>query len=92
MSTEIFIYLMKMSAIALYFLLILDIKNEITGRNREIIMGAIFVHNIKVRHEKRIDYDVMEDYDKTLFRLWDWGYTRIVPPEVLEKIKPYIER
>lgn len=92
MYTEILTYSMTVLAIALYFLLILAIKNKITGRNREIIMCAIFVHNTKVRHEKRIDYDVMEAYDRTWLRLWDWGYTRIVPPEVLEKIKPYIKK
>lgn len=32
----------------------------------------------------------MEDFDKTLFRLWDWGCTRIVPEDVYEVIKPYL--
>ena len=33
----------------------------------------------------------MEDFDKTLFRLWDWGYKNILPKEDFELIKPYIE-
>lgn len=39
-----------------------------------------------------VDYDDMEDYNNTLYRLWDWGYTRILPPEKFEIIKPYIEQ
>lgn len=32
----------------------------------------------------------METYDSTLWRLWDWGYTRILPKEKFELVKPYI--
>lgn len=32
----------------------------------------------------------MECFETTLFRLWDWGCTRIVPMNVYEEIKPYI--
>jgi hypothetical protein len=35
--------------------------------------------------------DAMEDYDDTLFRLWDWGYKRILPKQYFELIKPYIK-
>lgn len=34
--------------------------------------------------------DSIEDFDKTAFRLWDWGCTRIVPKDVYEEIKLYI--
>lgn len=30
-------------------------------------------------------------FDKTLWRLWDWGYEHILPPEDLEKIRPFIK-
>lgn len=33
----------------------------------------------------------MEDFDKTLFRLWDWGYKNILPKEDFELIKPYLK-
>jgi hypothetical protein len=33
----------------------------------------------------------MEDYNKTLFRFWDWGYKRIVPKEIYNRIKDYIK-
>lgn len=26
-----------------------------------------------------VDYDDMESYGRTLWRLWDWGYKRILP-------------
>lgn len=30
-------------------------------------------------------------FDKTLWRLWDWGYEHILPSEDLEKIRPFIK-
>lgn len=33
----------------------------------------------------------MAAYGTTLFRWWDWGYTRILPKELFEKVKPYIK-
>lgn len=38
-----------------------------------------------------VEYRDMESYEKTLFRLWDWGYTRILPEDKFEIIKPYIK-
>ena len=40
--------------------------------------------------DKNVSYDDMESDNKTLLRLWDWGYTRILPPEKFELIKPFI--
>ena len=39
-----------------------------------------------------VEYKDMEYYMKTLCRLWDWGYTRILPKDKFEIIKPYIVR
>ena len=36
-------------------------------------------------------YNRIESYESTLFRLWDWGYTRIVDKETFDLIKPYIK-
>ena len=41
--------------------------------------------------EPSVDYDDKEDYDKTFWRLWDWGHTRILPKDKFEIIKPYIK-
>lgn len=34
----------------------------------------------------------MEAYDKTLWRLWDFGCKNILPKEDFELIKPYIKK
>ena len=71
-------------------------KTENAIKNQMIILNAIRDHDMKMieqhRYDEMIGFEVMEDYDKTFNRFWDWGYTRIAPPEVFEKIKPYIER
>ena len=40
--------------------------------------------------DKRMMYEI-EPLQDTVYRLLDWGYKRIVPPETLEKIRPYIK-
>ena len=35
--------------------------------------------------------DHIESLFLTIFRMWDWGYTRILPKEDFELIKPYLE-
>ena len=37
-----------------------------------------------------VDYDDAEPYDKTLLRLWDFGYHNILPKEKFEIIEKYI--
>ena len=81
--------------IAMIFLFILLIKNEITCKHQNKIVHAIYLYGIqciKEGKEPQVDYRDMEDYDKTLFRLWDWGYTNILPKEKFEIIKPYINK
>jgi len=40
------------------------------------------------------DYEILdvelEPYNKTLYRLWDWGFKNIVDKESYEKIKDYL--
>ena len=38
-----------------------------------------------------VEYRDMEDYNKTFWRFWDWGYTRILPKDKFEIIEPYIK-
>lgn len=71
------------------------IKNFNTYKNQVIIVEAIYkcaIDCISNHKEPFVDYSEMEDYDSTLFRFWDWGYTRILPKEKYEIIKPYVER
>lgn len=74
---------------------VLAIKNDVTFRNHKIIGDAIFRFKMDlIKHGHYISpvsYDDMEPYGKTLFRIWDWGCSRILPPEKLELIRPYIE-
>ena len=39
---------------------------------------------------KEVDYRDEESYERTLYRLYDWGYTRILPADKMELIKPFI--
>lgn len=38
-----------------------------------------------------IDYGDMRNFGNTLLRIWDWGYTSVLPRDKLEIIKPYIK-
>lgn len=75
-------------------LVVLMLKNNNTYNNHTKILQAI--HDYAVTENELISamslYDEMEDYDRTMFRLWDWGYTRILPPDKFELIKPYIKK
>lgn len=83
-------------AITFIFLIILLIKNEVTKHHQLLILDAIESYNkdkiLALKFSETIDFNCMEYYDDTLFRLWDWGYKHIVPPETFEVIKPYIKK
>jgi hypothetical protein len=76
-------------------------KNDATANAREVIIEAIFLYQ-KDRLENQcmcgtpvvdeVDYSDMEPYEKTLNRFYDWGYTRILPKDKFEIIKPLIEK
>lgn len=68
------------------------LKNYITYRNRAIIIYAIYLYAYKNNLVVTYIYDYMESYDQTLFRLWDFGYRRILPPDQFEEIEPYIRK
>lgn len=71
------------------------IKNENTYKNQRLICDAIFAYQIFLInngiYKFDVDYGDIEDYDKTLCRWWDWGYTKILPNEKFEIIKPHIK-
>jgi hypothetical protein len=91
--------ILGLSIAALVFLGVLLAKNEVTLRQHVRITHAIFEYHMDVINNHPLGnyiYDVNygdeEDYDKTLWRLWDWGCTRILPKEKFEIIKPYLKR
>ena len=86
--------LLTIDVLSLITLKILDFKNENTYENTCKISKAIYcywadciVNGVKII----VDYEDQEEYEKTFWRLWDWGYTRILPKDKFEIIKPYIK-
>ena len=84
------------ATIIMLILILIATKNLVTYACYTKITDGIFIHNMIRIHEHRfseiIEYDDMEPYLKTLFRLWDWGYKRILPKEKFELIKPYLKK
>ena len=82
---------------AVILTIIIGFKNENAYKNHKIIVDAIYDYHIDMITSGKydridvVDYRDMETYNSTLFRLWDWGYTRILPKEKFEIVKPYIE-
>lgn len=73
---------------------LLIVKNANADKNHKIIIEAIHRYNLrKIKNYEfnaLIDYDCMEEYNQTLWRLWDWSCKNIVPPEIYAEIYPYI--
>lgn len=67
-------------------------KIHVTERNRQRIINAIYQYRRETIYGVSVNYDHMEDFYTTLFRIWDWGCKRIVPKEKYMAIEPYIER
>lgn len=92
--------IMGIISIALMLLCcILLIKNYVTYNQHTKISNAIFAYNMYLIingdyciGNNSVNYDDMESYESTLFRLWDWGCTRILPKEKFEIIKPYLKK
>ena len=76
-------------------LIFLSAKNELTYKNRIKISNAIYKYNIDMIAQNKygniLSYNCLESYDETLHRLWDFGYENIVPKDIYELIKDYIE-
>ena len=72
-------------------------KNINTYNNHDKIDKAIYKYKlICIRNHDwdalhHVEYRDVEDYMKTFWRFWDWGYTRIIPKDKFEIIKPYIK-
>ena len=85
--------ILAICAVMLAMCFIVMAKNIVTYERRVLIYDAIFRYHINcIRNKENIcvDYDDTEDYDKTLWRLHDWGYKNILPPEKFAIIKPFI--
>lgn len=80
----------------LLFLFFMLYKNEVTCRNQLIITGAIYKYRLYVleqgSHIFLVGYSDMESYDRTLWRIWDFGYKNILPRHLYEIVEPFIEK
>ena len=76
------------------FTLYLLVRNDVALKNHTKILYAIYDYRLEciINNEHPVlSYDDMEPYEKTMFRLFDFGYDNILPYDKLEIIKPYIK-
>lgn len=86
---------MVFTILLLIFAILAWAKNENAYRNRMKILDAVHDYGsecIWMHKPILADFDDMEPFERTLLRFWDWGYTRILPTEKFEIIKPYIKK
>ena len=84
---------------AVYFLVIIlcvftVVRNNVTLSNRCKIDDAIYSYRCECRNKKvepQVTYSDKEAYYITLQRIYDFGYTRILPKDKFEIIKPYFK-
>lgn len=81
-------------AVFLVFCIVMMVKNENTYSMQMKIARAIYYYHISCIEQRKtcdISYEDMESYNRTLYRIWDWGYKNILPKEKFEIVKEYIE-
>lgn len=82
-------------SILLVLFMLFVLKNNATLDAHYKIIDAIRDYNIACIDSGNlgdmVDFYEMESYDKTLWRLNDWGYTNILPKEKFELIESYIK-
>lgn len=85
------------------FLVFLIFRVNVVYKNHMIITDAILEYRLDKIHSTDdykeiselfanpdVDYEDMELFEATLFRLWDFGYKNILPLEKFELIEPFI--
>ena len=88
-------HIMLISSILLILFMVFILKNNATLDAHHKIIDAITEYNLACIDAGNlgdmIDFNEMESYDKTLWRLNDWGHTNILPKEKFELVAPYIK-
>lgn len=75
---------------------VLAIKVQVTEYMQLKIAHAIYLYGLDCLdkgmrlNQLEATYADMESFDETLWRWWDWGCSRILPPKKYKIIKPYI--
>ena len=80
--------------IAIGIAVFLFYKSECTYKNRMYIVDAISDYRTDCWENKitpQVDYDDMEPYSITMFRLCDFGYENILSKSKYELIKKFIK-
>ena len=83
----IWLALLAVCIIGLLVCIFMMRKNLNTFKNFMLILNAISAYQRKCvfNHEEyAVGFNDMRDYDKVFNRIWDWGYTRILPKEKFE--------
>lgn len=83
-------------AMAIFLSIMFMLKVDNAYYQRRKVMYAIHGYNLRMidnnTRENSIRFECMESFNSTLYRLWDWGCKRIVPNNIYEKIKPYMNK
>ena len=84
------------STVGLMLCFLMTGKNLKTYSNRRKVISAIGNYHVHLidnnsLSDSQVEYKDIESYYKTLFRIWDWGCTRILPKEKFEIIKPFMK-
>lgn len=81
--------------IAIGITVFLFYKSERTYKNHMYIVDAISDYRTDCWENKitpQVDYDDIEPYSITMFRLWDFGYENILSKSKYELIKKFIKK
>lgn len=87
------VIVLAVCVVCIAFLMLFALKSENAYENHNKIINALdaYASNTGNFADVLNMLDDMESYDKTVYRLWDWGYKNILPQEDFELIKPYIK-
>ena len=83
---------------ALIFFGYMWLKLDNATRNQLIIAAAIYLYKKDrleqndLAHIDDVQFDDMEEFKSTVFRMTDWGLKRILPKEKYKLVKPFISR
>lgn len=69
------------------------IRNHFVYENHMKVINAIHEYNQEQISLHNFDLTIeyyTEPYERTMWRLWDFGCKRIVTPDVYKKIEPYL--
>lgn len=85
-----------LAALIFYGYMWLKVNNAC--RNHVLIATAIFLYREDrfgqkdFGHVDDVRFEDLEEFEKTVFRMTDWGYKRILPKEKYELVKPFLAR